>query len=432
VIRIKDILRCWNRFFFEPESPLPMAMYRILFAMAVLANHAMLLPEINEWFTERGILSFESARRMAGGGGYSLFAWLPHTAPWVWAIFVLSCLSAFTLMFGLFTRASSIALFATLLTLHHRNPLVLNSGDTFFRVAGFFLIFSQAGAALSLDRLIRIARGKESADPAPRAPWAMRMIQLQLAFLYIWAFAWKAMGTMWLSGTAVYYTSRLSEFWRFPVPYVFEHIWTIKLWTWATLLVELAMGTLVWIREFRYWVLLAGVLLHLGIEYSMNIQLFAFIIVGAYVTFVEPRQLERAFAWMRAKWNSLTRFEKLVPVLYDGNCSFCVRTLEVMRRLNVFRRLEFVNMHEAETRERFPDFDPERGDREMLVRTGDGWLGGFFAFRHAARHLPLLWPVLPLLHLGPVAALGDRMYRRIAAQRYCILKPGQYASERTS
>ena len=34
---------------------------------------------------------------------------------------------------------------------------------------------------------------------------------------------------------------------------------------------------LVWVRELRYWVLLGGVLLHVGIDYTMNIPLFGFI-----------------------------------------------------------------------------------------------------------------------------------------------------------
>jgi predicted DCC family thiol-disulfide oxidoreductase YuxK len=286
------------------------------------------------------------------------------------------------------------------------------------------MMFSQAGAALSLDRLLRIARGKESGPPTPRAPWAMRLIQIQLAFVYIFAFVWKAMGTMWLSGTAVYYTSRLAEFWRFPVPYIFEHVWTIKIWSWMTLLIELALGTLVWIKELRYWVLLAGVMLHLGIDYSMNIPLFGFIMMSAYVTFIEPADLERAFAWVRTRFNSVSGFKEPIPVLYDGKCSFCVRSLEVLQRLDVLRRVSFHSMHEPETRRQFPDFDALRGENEMLVRTPGGWLGGFFAFRHLARHLPLFWPVLPFLYLAPVRSTGDRLYQRIAARRYCILKPG--------
>lgn len=422
MIRLKDIIQGWNRFFFEPQSPLPIAIYRILLGLVVLKNFALLLPDVDEWFADRGILSFATAHKVVGGTGFNLFHWLPHSDAMVWAFFVVSVISAVMMTIGLFTRTSTIVLYLTFITLHHRNPIILNSGDTFLRIALFFMMFTQAGAALSIDRLIRIARGKESGPPLPRAPWAMRLIQFQLAFLYIYAFVWKAMGTMWLSGTAVYYTARLSEFWRFPVPYVFEHVWTIKIWTWATLLVELALGTLVWIKELRYWVLLTGVLLHLGIDYSMNIPLFGFIMMTAYVTFVEPDDLKRALGWMRAKWNSATRFGKPVPVLYDGKCSFCIRSVEIVRNLDVLGRLQFHSMHAPETRAAFPDFDPVRGEREMLAGTDSGWLGGFFAFRFLARHLPLLWPVVPFLFFAPIRAAGDRLYQRIAARRYCILK----------
>jgi predicted DCC family thiol-disulfide oxidoreductase YuxK len=316
-----------------------------------------------------------------------------------------------------------VIVYLTLITLHHRNSLILNSGDTFLRLATFFMMFAPAGAALSLDRLMRIARGKEEGEPEPRAPWAQRLIQCQLAFLYLYAFVWKVLGSMWLSGTAVYYTSRIAEFWRFKLPYVFEHIWTIKLWTWATLVIELALGTLVWIKEFKYWVLLAGVLLHLGIDYTMNIPLFGYTMMGAYILFVEPEDLRRFFGWVTGRFNRATKFEEPIPVLYDGKCSFCIRALNVVRRLDVLGRLEFFPMHEAATQEKFPDFDPKRGEKEMLVRTGSGWLGGFFAFRYLARHLPLFWPILPLLFVGPVRTTGDRLYQRIAARRYCILSP---------
>lgn len=423
MISLKNIVRAWNRFFFEPVSPLPIALYRILLGLVLLANFALLLPDVHDWFSDRGTVSFAVAGRLAGGAGFSLFKWLPHTDAVVWTVFLVSCASALTMTLGLFTRTSTVVLFITFVSLHHRNPIILNSGDTFLRIAVFYMMFTQAGAALSLDRLIRIARGKESGPPKPRAPWAMRLIQFQLAFLYLYAFVWKAAGSMWLSGTAVYYTSRIAEFWRFPVPYVFEHLWTIRLWTWATLLIELALGTLIWIKELRYWVLLAGVLLHLGIDYSMNIPLFAFIMIGAYVTFVEPEDLRKAFNWSKAKWNHATGFKEPIPVLYDAKCSFCIRSLEVVRRLDVLGRLQFFGMHEAATRAAFPDFDPQRGEKEMLVRTGAGWLGGFFAFRHLARHLPLLWPIGPLLYLAPVRSTGDRLYRRIAARRYCILSP---------
>src|SRR5678810_906637 len=92
----------------------------------------------------------------------------------------------------------------------------------------------------------------------------------------------------WIDGTAIYYVTRIHEFDRFPVPYLFDHLWTIKLMTWGTLVVVFALGALVWFRDLRYPVLLAGLLLHLGLEYSMNIQLFQPVMLSVFVPFIDP------------------------------------------------------------------------------------------------------------------------------------------------
>ncbi len=307
MISIRQILNAWNRFFFEPISPLPIAFYRILLGLLVLANQLLLLPDVMTWFSDRGSLSFAAARRVSGGAGLNLFNFLPHGDVMVWIMFLLSCISAISLAAGFFTRTSALVTFLLFVTLDHRNPLILNSGDTFLRIGTFFAMFSQAGRALSVDEWRRRKRGEKSEAAYP--PWAMRLIQVQLSFLYFYAFVWKVMGTMWMSGTAVYFTSRLIEFWRFPVPYVFEHLWTIKLWSWSTLLVEFALGMLIWIKELRYPVLIAGILLHIGIDYSMNIPLFGFIMVSAYVTFVDSADLARWLAPLIRK----ARLEDLVP-----------------------------------------------------------------------------------------------------------------------
>jgi hypothetical protein len=53
----------------------------------------------------------------------------------------------------------------------------------------------------------------------------------------------------------------------------------------------------VWIHEFRYYLLAAGVLFHLLIEYSLNIPMFEWDVLSAYVLFIEPEDLTRA--WKR-------------------------------------------------------------------------------------------------------------------------------------
>ena len=79
----------------------------------------------------------------------------------------------------------------------------------------------------------------------------------------------------------------------------------VTITTYGTLAVELALATLVFSKDFRKWVLLAGLILHAYIEYSMNIPLFAFTMCSLYVAFYEGDEI---VAW----WN---RLQARLPVL---------------------------------------------------------------------------------------------------------------------
>jgi predicted DCC family thiol-disulfide oxidoreductase YuxK len=422
VISIQQIKESWNRFFFKPESPLPIAIYRCLLGLLVLANNALVYPDLFNFYGQRGIITPETALKLSGGTGLNVFRHLPQNDTSLLIVFSFCCLAAFTLAIGFWSRLSALVVFVTFTSICHRNPILLNSGDSFLRIASFFIIFTPAGEAFSVDRLLGLARGKISGPPKPRAPWAMRLIQLQLSFVYLYAFVWKTMGAMWLSGTAVYYTSRLQEFWRFPVPYIFTHLWTMKLWAWSTLIIEFSLGVLVWIKELRYVVLIGGVLLHAGIDYSMNIPLFGFIMVAAYVTFIAPRDLESFWSILVEKFNRRSATSYPVPVFYDGKCSFCLRSMEIIRSLDILHRFAFFNMHSAKVQGDWPDLDQKRGEKELMIKTKEGWHGGFQAFRYMTRHLPIFWIVLPLLYLPMIRAAGDRLYKWIAGRRYCILQ----------
>jgi hypothetical protein len=206
---------------------------------------------------------------------------------------------------------NSVFVFLCLTSIQQRNLYITHGGDTFLRVAGFFLMFAPAGAALSLDRLIRMRRGKEAGAVQPRSPWAQRMIQIELALLYFSAFCWKAEGPAWVQGTALYYVYHLDEVRRFPIPSWFLHPLLLKLGTWSAMALEFALGVLIWIKEFRYYLLALGVLFHLTLEYSLNIPLFEWDILSAYVLFIEPADLERA--WDRVRGLLGSRGEALQP-----------------------------------------------------------------------------------------------------------------------
>ncbi|HEY6342168.1 MAG TPA: hypothetical protein VIY49_11800 [Bryobacteraceae bacterium] len=158
---LKSLARGWNAFFFQPQSPVPIALFRIVFSLIVLADAFLLRPDWLTWLGPRGLVTLQAQQKMEPGTRINLFPILPQTAFWADAIFWALVISAILLAIGLFTRTASMLVYVLLASVHQRDLFITNSGDTLLRASAFFLMFAPAGAALSLDRLRRIWRGKE-------------------------------------------------------------------------------------------------------------------------------------------------------------------------------------------------------------------------------------------------------------------------------
>jgi hypothetical protein len=85
----------------------------------------------------------------------------------------------------------------------------------------------------------------------------------------------------------------LDEFKKFPVPDFVQTLWFSRCATWSSLAVEAAFPLLIWIRPLRPYMLLAGILLHLGLEYSMNIPFFQWVVLSSYVLFFDDSPTKR-------------------------------------------------------------------------------------------------------------------------------------------
>jgi len=348
----KTIARAWNEFFFAPQSPVPIALFRILAGLIVLIDAAMLSGDWLTWYGPRGLVTLAGTQQIEQGPRLNVFTILPQTEFWSNAVFYALVVSAILLLVGLFTRASSIAVFVLIASIHQRNLFITNSGDTLLRCSLFFLMFAPAGAALSLDRLRNIWKGKEGLEVRRRAPWAQRMIQIELALLYFMTFWNKTLGPAWVDGTALYYVYQLAEFRRLPVPGFLHDLALIKLETWFTLAAEFSLGVLVWIKELRYPILLLGVFLHLTLEYSINAPMFQWTTLALYVTFLDGAILARAWNWIRGSVNA--RAQQPVLVSYDPQWIASRRAADVLRALDVFGRLRLVDWKERGAAGAFP------------------------------------------------------------------------------
>ena len=184
-----------------------------------------------------------------------------------------------------------------LVSVQRRNHLILNSGDIVLRDLTLLLAFTPTGAALSFDRYRRLGRdGLYTAGMV--APWGLRLVQLQVMVVYIFAF-WSKSGNEWREGIAVSTALRLHDLQRIgELDVLVENIWVVAVLTWGTMVVELMLGTLLWYKPLRPMLIVLGVLLHLSIDGLLLVGFFGLTMIGGLMTFLDGDTIEQS---VRAK-----------------------------------------------------------------------------------------------------------------------------------
>ena len=280
----------WERFFFEPATTSTLALVRIAFGLLTFAWGLALAPDLFTFFSDDGLLPPEVLDQE-----WNLLAWFQGDTALV-AVYGALLLSALCVALGLFSRLAALVLFVTLLSFERRNPLIYNSGDFVIQHLAFFLALAPSGAALSLDRWRRTRAGFW--EFPPRAQWAIRLMQIQLSVIYLTSVWAKVRGETWNDGTAVSYALRLEDLERFPLPhFVVDTPLIANVLTYGALAIELGVAILIWNRRARPYAVVAGVALHLGIDYALEVGFFSYAMLILYLAFLPP---ETARAWVLA------------------------------------------------------------------------------------------------------------------------------------
>lgn len=277
----------WNRFWFSPTSLSTLVIFRVVYGSVVSLWALALLPDSWSFLTSDGVLPKHPDSRLLRTG---LLDWFAFDAAAVLAVAALVPVGVL-IAAGVRTRIMTVLNFVLLLSITRRNPEIVNSGDSLLRHFGFFLMFSRAGDALSWDRW---QRHRENFWSVPeRAPWALRLIQIQVSFVYFLSTFAKVQGEDWIDGTALSEIWRAGDYVRFGVPlFVHDSLLASNLVTYATLGVELVLALFIWNRAARPYVIASGVLLHLGIEFTMAVGFFNAAVITGYLSFLpENRSL---------------------------------------------------------------------------------------------------------------------------------------------
>lgn len=284
----RALLRLWKRFWFEPISPSSICLFRILFGALALVNAVSYLPDLPVWFGAQGAAPIEAVLSTTDN---PLSHWLAQhpLSDNTYLYFVYAQIVASgCLIVGLQSRLSLGVWWAVALLLRARNPVIWHQCDVLLRLAAFPLLFAPLSERFSLDSLPR--RGSR---PEKFAPWAQRLIQLQMCAIYFEGFFEKLGGLLWRDGIAVYYALHFPDGMRHPVPAWMDQEWIYNILTYFTFYIEMSLWFLVWFPPLRYPILLGGVVFHLGIHYFLHLDYLEYAIMIYYATFIPPEHLDR-------------------------------------------------------------------------------------------------------------------------------------------
>jgi Vitamin K-dependent gamma-carboxylase len=300
--RAGAIIDGWCAFWFTPQPAYTLGLVRIAFGVVAVAWTVALLPDLYRVFGEQGAAPQYRLRDYQ----WSVFeAWPGDTA--LLTGWVLLLLSAIAMTVGWHSRFAAILLFVLIHSFHRRGVYIVNAGDSIIIIVALILALSSCGAALSLDQRRRTGSFWSAQT---RAPWPIRLMQVQLSVIYLVSVQAKLSGgRSWADGSATSYAWRTDGRWALlPAPeWLAANATLVNAVTWGTLLIELAIAVLVWNRRWRFWVLAAGVVMHLTMMVTMNVGFFSLAMFVLYVAFVPWEAVQAMPGKLNSRWRNHPR-----------------------------------------------------------------------------------------------------------------------------
>jgi predicted DCC family thiol-disulfide oxidoreductase YuxK len=404
----------WDRFWFEPAGAPNLGVARLLFFGGVFLVY--IREDFSGW-------AYVSTARWQPVWLFQVLSLDVYPAAALRAIEFAFLTSVLLGAVGLFTRPATIT--AAVLSAYYFG-LPHNFGHTYhfdaiivFAMAT--LAFARCGDAWSLDRLIALGRGRRPLlVPSGEYTWPSRVVWVLIALVMFGAGASKLRhsGLEWVyTDTLAIFLTRAHYHVSDADPLVGWGLWIaqqkplVVALAALTIVIEFCFPIALLVPAARWFFVPAAALMLIGIRLLMGPTFGVFLLANVF--------------WVR--WDRVVDRIAVghwpargAAVIFDGDCGLCMRTVAVLRALDVGRRLAFLDAWRdwPSVHARFPALDQNACVAEMhLVRDDGRIFTGFDAYRALAWCLPLAAPIAPVLYVPGVRAVGCRLYTRIAASR---------------
>ncbi len=293
------LIGSWDKFFFQPVDALPLSILRILAGCMLLYAHSIWGSVLDEFLGPNGWNAPELVSMTRQKGIFPSFWWYVP----VEFMNLVHQLCNFVLILyivGLGGRFTSLLAWIIAISYAHRTSPANFGLDQITCMLTLYLMIAPATQYLSLDRWIRnkLGRKPEQLDkPSAAANVAMRLIQLHLCVIYLWAGLGKLQGEAWWNGNAMWLALANYEYQSMDLTWLARYPRLLEFLTHLTIAWELSFSFLVWPKPTRWIVLGLGVGMHLGICMFLGMWTFGSIMIFSYISFSSG-------SWIRDRFRS--------------------------------------------------------------------------------------------------------------------------------
>lgn len=257
-----------------------LAAFRIAIGTLVIADLLRRSRNLTAFYTDSGVLP-----RRALFSDYSSVYSIHAISGEAWVqglLFLLAGAFALSLIVGYRTRFATIVSWLLLASLHVRNPMLLNSGDTLLRMLLFWGIFLPLGERWAID-----AR-RSDRDRSTETSIATIAVLLQVVLMYATNAVHKTRSDDWMSGEAVVYILQADQFTILLGNVLAEYHALLEAFTYAWMVLLIASPLLILLTGVPRAVLASAFAgMHLGMLVTLRIDMFALIVVAGLVPFYQ-------------------------------------------------------------------------------------------------------------------------------------------------
>ncbi len=311
------VIAQWNRFWFSAIDPIVLSLIRICTGAMLLYTHLVWSRGLEAFFGDDAWIRPDVLKYLPPRpGAWEYFSSI-HSPTLLWTVHIAALIVFAMLTLGLCSRVTSVLSFLCAVSYINRVPgAQFGLDDTEIMLAAYLMI-GPCGACWSLDnwlktrRATRQGRAGDSAtrsaalsaratssrtsDPGLLNPTysvsaniAIRLIQLHMCLMYLFAGMGKLRGDGWWDGTAFWLAIANQEYQTLDLTWLHAHPYLVNFLTLATVFWETFYCALIWPRLTRPLMLLIAVIVHLGIGFGMGLMTFGLIMLVGNTAFLSP------------------------------------------------------------------------------------------------------------------------------------------------